>query len=71
MNKPIVTYDPKGESGNIFYILAKVRLALRKQRRIQDFNDCWERVQNSKSYPEALEIIKEYVELREEKETDK
>ena len=60
MNKPVVTYDPKGESGNIFFILAKVRLALRKQRRIQDFNDCWERVQKSKSYPEALEIIKEY-----------
>lgn len=66
MSKPTIKYNPRGEDGNIFVILAKTREALRKQRRIQDFNDCWERVQNSKNYPEALEIIKEYVELREE-----
>ena len=66
MTKPIIYYDPKGESGNIFYILAMVRSELRKQRRIQDYNDCWERVQNSHSYEEALKVINEYVELRKE-----
>ena len=63
MNKPIVEYDPRGESGNIFYILAMVRNALRKQRRIQDYNDCWEKVQACKSYEEALKVISEYVTL--------
>ena len=65
MKKPVVIYNPKGESGNIFYILAMVRNALRKQRRIQDYNDCWERVQKCTSYQEALEVIKEYVDLKE------
>ena len=67
MNKPIVEYDPRGESGNIFYILATVRNALRKQRRIKDYNDCWEKVQTCKSYEDALKVIREYVTLVEEK----
>lgn len=66
MTKPVVKYNPRGESGNIFFILAKVRDALRKQRRIQDYNDCWEKVQQCNSYEEALNIIREYVELIEE-----
>lgn len=66
MTKPVVKYNPRGESGNIFYILAKVRDALRKQRRIQDYNDCWEKVQQCNSYEEALNVIREYVELIEE-----
>lgn len=63
MNKPIIKYNPRGEDGNIYVILIKVREALRKQRRIQDYNDCWEQVQMCKSYPEALEIIRKYVNL--------
>lgn len=66
MTKPVVTYNPRGESGNIFFILAKVRDALRKQRRIKDYNDCWEKVQQCKSYEDALKVIREYVELIEE-----
>lgn len=63
MIKPIIKYNPRGESGNIFYILAAVREALRKQRRIQDYNDCWEKVQKAHSYEEALAIISLYVKL--------
>lgn len=66
MTKPVVTYNPRGESGNIFFILARVRDALRKQRRIQDYNDCWEKVQQCKNYEDALKVIREYVELIEE-----
>lgn len=66
MTKPVVKYNPRGESGNIFYILAKARDTLRKQRRIQDYNDCWEKVQQCNSYEEALNVIREYVELIEE-----
>ena len=63
MKKTTIYYESKGESGNIFYILGMMREALRKQRRINDFNECWERVQKCKSYNEALNVIAEYVDL--------
>lgn len=63
MEKPVIEFDSTGPSGNIFYILGLVRTVLRKQRRIIDYNNCWKRVINSHSYNEALEIIKEYVDL--------
>ena len=62
--KIVVHYDTNGPSGNIFYILGNVKNALRKERRIQDWNDCLERVQNCHSYEEALKIINEYVILK-------
>lgn len=61
--KPIIEYDPKGPTGNIYYILAMVRQVLRKQRRINEYNTLWEKVQLSKSYEEALGLIKEVVTL--------
>ena len=61
--KPTVHFSSRGESGNIFWILAAVRKALRKQRRITDYNTMWERVQKSGSYTKALAIIREYVDL--------
>lgn len=63
MKKPVVKFDSQGPSGNIFHILGMVRQELRKQRRIIDYNDCWERVHKSGSYEEALKIIREYVDL--------
>lgn len=63
MYKPTINFDSRGPSGNIFHILGMVRNALSKQRRITDYNKCWERVQASHSYEEALKIIREYVEL--------
>ena len=70
MSKPTIKYNPRGEDGNIFVILAKTREALRKQRRLQDYNDCWHAVQKCKSYEEALEIIRRYVNLVEVKSWD-
>lgn len=70
MSKPIVKFNRQNETGNIFYILSKVRVELQKQRRINDFNELWDRLQPSKNYNEALKIIKEYVELEEEKENE-
>ena len=61
MRKETVYYESRGESGNIFAILANVREVLRKQRRINDYNECWEAVQSCKSYDEALDVISEYV----------
>lgn len=66
MNKPIVKFNRSKETGNIFYILSKVRVELQKQRRINDFNELWDRMQGSKSYDEALGFIRQYVDLREE-----
>jgi hypothetical protein len=63
MKKPIVEYASSGPSGNIYYILGKAKTALRKQRRITDYNEMWERVQDSGNYKAALEVIGEYVEL--------
>ena len=63
MQKPQTTvyYDKKGPSGNIFYILSNVKDALRKERRILDYNECWQQVQLSHSYEDALNIIRNYV----------
>ena len=63
MEKARIEFDSMGESGNIYWILGKVRDALRKQRRITDYNNLWERVQSSGSYTEALAIIRETVNL--------
>jgi len=46
-------FTQRGEAGN----------ALRKQRRINDYNTMRDRVFASGSYAEALEIIREYVDL--------
>ena len=63
ITKERVEYSKSGPSGNIYHILGMAQRALRKQRRILDYNEMWERVQNSQSYSDALAIIGEYVEL--------
>ena len=63
MKRPEVHYQSSHESGNIFAILALVRNVLRKERRITEYNELWERVQKAKSYDEALAILREKVEL--------
>lgn len=64
MNKKItIYYESRGPSGNIYAVLGAVRTELRKRHRITEYNDIWERVQNAKSYDEALEIIGEKFKL--------
>ncbi len=63
MNKPTVHFNSRGESGNIFWILGAVKTALRKQRRITEYNNLRDRVTASGSYNEAVAIIREYVDL--------
>lgn len=63
MDKPTIHFHSRGESGNIYWILGAVRQALRKQRRIIDYNNLRDRVTASHSYDEALAIIREYVDL--------
>ena len=66
MTKPTVIFNRSKESGNIFAILSKVREELRKQRRISEFNELWDKIQGCKSYEEALEHIRKVVDLVEE-----
>ena len=61
--KPIVEYDPTGQSGNIYWILAAVSNVMRKQNRIIAYNDLRDRVFEAQSYEEALQIIGEEVTL--------
>lgn len=63
MEKPTITYDRSGPSGNIYAILGAVSQALRKQRRYTDFNTLRDRVFEAQSYEEALQIIGETVNL--------
>jgi hypothetical protein len=63
MDKPIVTFDSAGPSGNIYHILAEVRAVMQKARRIVEYNDMREEVFNSKSYAHALKVIREHVDL--------
>lgn len=63
MEKPTITYDRSGPSGNIYAILGAVSQALRKQRRYADFNTLRDRVFEAQSYEEALQIIGETVNL--------
>lgn len=63
MDKPKIMFDSRGESGNIYWILGKVQLAMKKQRRYTEFNELRDRVFESKSYEDALAIIGEYVNL--------
>ena len=63
MEKPTITYDRSGPSGNIYAILGAVSQALRKQRRYADFNTLRDRVFEAQSYEEALQVIGETVNL--------
>ena len=65
-----VVFDRKGESGNIFWILAHAQQVLRWEGRLNDSIQMAVRVRNSHSYDEALEIVAEYVELEEVRHDD-
>ena len=63
MKKAEIHFRSHGPSGNVYAILGAVRDQMRKERRITDYNEMWERVQDSWSYPDALAVIREYVNL--------
>lgn len=58
-----VHFRSRHESGNIFWILGAVRKIMQKERRITEYNDMWQAVQNSGSYEDALQIIGQHVPL--------
>ena len=57
--KPVIKYDSRGHSGNIYWILGALSEIMRKQRRYTAFNTIRDRVFEATSYEEALQIIGE------------
>jgi len=63
MKKPIVHFDSSGESGNTFLILGLCQAALAKDGRTGEYKALTERVFGCHSYAEALDIIRETIDL--------
>ena len=62
MAKEVIHFQSRHESGNIYWIMGKVRDIMRKERRITDWNNAWTRIQMT-DYPGALAILRELVDL--------
>lgn len=62
MAKEVIHFQSRHESGNIYWIMGKVRDIMRKERRITDWNNAWERIQKT-DYAGALAILRELVDL--------
>ena len=62
MKKAVIHFESRHETGNIFAIMAMVRDQMRKERRITDWNNAWERIQQT-DYAGALAILRELVDL--------
>ena len=58
-----IHFASRHESGNIFHLLALVRAAMHKARRINEYNDLRDDVLACSSYDEALGIIRQHVTL--------
>lgn len=63
MKKVTVKYNSNSPQGNIFWILSKVREAMKKEGLKKEFEDLEIRVTTSGSYNKALEEIKKDVNL--------
>lgn len=61
--KPVIEYESRGESGNVYWLLGAVHRALRREHRPTDYNTCRDAVFASHSYEEALSIMSRYVTL--------
>lgn len=62
MKKAVIHFESRHETGNIYWIMGKVRDIMRKERRITDWNNAWERIQKT-DYAGALAILRELVDL--------
>lgn len=61
--KPVIEYESRGETGNVYWLLGAVSRALRREHRPTDYNACRDAVLASHSYQEALSIMSRYVTL--------
>ena len=63
MKKPVLRYDSRGPSGNIFWILGQAQRLMKQSGKAAEWKMVLERVQSAGSYEEALKIISEEVTL--------
>ena len=63
VSKPVIHFQSRHKSGNIFWLIGAAQVELRKQYRITDYNNMRDRVMSSDSYKDALNIMREYVDL--------
>ena len=63
MNKPIVRFDSNGPSGNIFDILGRCSIVMKKEKRVCEYKAMSERVFLSNSYAAALAEIRKDIDL--------
>ena len=62
MKKAEIHFRSRGPSGNVYAILGAVREQMQKERRIDDWNNAWERIQKT-DYAGAIVIMRELVNL--------
>ena len=63
MKKPVLKYDSRGPEGNVFWIFGQAQRLMKRNGRIDEWKELWERVQSASSYSEALKLIGEEVTL--------
>ena len=63
MKKPVLIYNSRGPEGNVFWILGQAQRLMKRNGRIAEWKELWERVQSAGSYSEALKLIGEEVTL--------
>lgn len=62
MKREKLFIDITGPDGNIYFILAKVQMIMKRQKRINEFNELREKIYNG-SYYQALYRINKKIEL--------
>ena len=60
--KAVIHFRSHGPSGNVYAIMGAVRAQMQKERRITDWNNAWERIQQT-DYAGAIAIMRELVDL--------
>lgn len=63
MDKPEVHFNSRQETGNIYFILFLIRRELQKLDRVSEYEHIKQAVFQSKSYDNALKIIRENINL--------
>ena len=66
MEKPKISFNRRGESGNIFDIAGRAAAELKKIGKDAEAKEMTSRMWQASSYDEALKIVKEYIDLVEE-----
>lgn len=63
--KPELFIDLNGPDGNVFMVIGKAARVLRKAGLEEEAEEMQERLPNCDSYEDALNMVREYVELYE------